>query len=136
MLVSRNLKWKLILFYSWVDLFYYTLLAIIVFLIHDYYKILDLSIPFNTIAALSTALAIYLGFKNNNAYDRWWEARKIWGLLVNYSRVWEREVHILIRNNQPENEVAFKEFQKKFNVQEGGHACRTFSLNLPATIPP
>jgi putative membrane protein len=113
MLVSRNLKWKLILFYSWVDLFYYTLLAIIVFLIHDYYKILDLSIPFNTIAALSTALAIYLGFKNNNAYDRWWEARKIWGSLVNYSRVWEREVRILIRNNQPENEVAFKEFQKK-----------------------
>ncbi|TIL70040.1 MAG: hypothetical protein E5Y81_17900, partial [Mesorhizobium sp.] len=28
------------------------------------------------------ALSIYLGFRNNAAYDRWWEARKLWGQLV------------------------------------------------------
>ncbi|MGV3591509.1 MAG: bestrophin family protein [Gammaproteobacteria bacterium] len=27
-------------------------------------------------------LSIYLGFRNNAAYDRWWEARKLWGQLV------------------------------------------------------
>ncbi len=33
------------------------------------------------------ALAFYLGFKNNSAYDRLWEARKIWGGgIVNASR--------------------------------------------------
>jgi putative membrane protein len=133
MLVSRNLKLKLILFYTWRNLLYYTLLAIIVFLIHDYYKIADISIPFNTIAALSTALAIFLGFKNNNAYDRWWEARKIWGLLVNYSRVWEREVRILIRNNQPENEAIFKAFQKKMVYRHIGfvNALRVY-LRTPS----
>lgn len=35
--------------------------------------------PFTLIAV---TLSIYLGFRNNAAYDRWWEARKLWGQLV------------------------------------------------------
>ncbi len=31
---------------------------------------------------LGVALSIYLGFRNNAAYERWWEARKLWGQLV------------------------------------------------------
>jgi ion channel-forming bestrophin family protein len=31
---------------------------------------------------LGVALSIFLGFRNNAAYDRWWEARKLWGQLV------------------------------------------------------
>ncbi len=31
---------------------------------------------------LGVALSIFLGFRNNSAYDRWWEARKLWGQLV------------------------------------------------------
>src|SRR5215831_2603168 len=33
-------------------------------------------------ALLGVALSIYLSFRNNAAYDRWWEARKLWGALV------------------------------------------------------
>jgi putative membrane protein len=33
-------------------------------------------------------VAFYVGFKNNQAYDRMWEARKIWGAIVNSSRAW------------------------------------------------
>ena len=36
--------------------------------------------------ALSFALALLIGFRINQAYDRWWEARKLWGALVNVSR--------------------------------------------------
>jgi putative membrane protein len=35
---------------------------------------------------IGTALAFLIGFRNNSAYDRWWEARKIWGKLINDSR--------------------------------------------------
>jgi putative membrane protein len=39
---------------------------------------------------LGVTLSIYLVFRNNAAYDRWWEARKLWGQLVfdirNFSR--------------------------------------------------
>lgn len=52
----------------------------------------SVGIPFSAIAALGGALAIFLGFRNNSAYDRWWEARKIWGALVNDSRSFGRQV--------------------------------------------
>lgn len=131
MLVDRNLKLKLIFFYTWKDLLYYTVLATAVFLLHDYYKIVNLSIPFNTIAALSTALAIFLGFKNNSAYDRWWEARKVWGTLVNFSRVWEREVSILLTSKKPEEQTEIKELKRKLVFRHIGfvNAFRVYLRN-------
>jgi ion channel-forming bestrophin family protein len=51
---------------------------------------------------IGVTLSIYLGFRNNAAYDRWWEARKLWGQLVfdirNLSRatvslIEDRETH-------------------------------------------
>lgn len=43
-------------------------------------------IPTLPISLLGTAVAFNVGFKNNNAYDRSWEARKIYGGIVNSSR--------------------------------------------------
>lgn len=63
-------------------------------------------VPFNAIAALGSALAIFLGFRNNSAYDRWWEARKIWGALINDSRSWCRQVLAWIAPLDSEPEAA------------------------------
>jgi putative membrane protein len=49
---------------------------------------------------LGTAIAFFIGFNNNQAYDRWWEARKIWGALVNDSRSFAR--NLLAYVNQDE----------------------------------
>ena len=40
---------------------------------------------------LGAALAFFIGFNNNQAYDRWWEARTVWGAIVNESRTWARQ---------------------------------------------
>lgn len=47
-----------------------------------------LAIPWLPIALLGTAVAFIVGFKNNASYDRLWEARRIWGAIVNASRSW------------------------------------------------
>jgi ion channel-forming bestrophin family protein len=111
MIITRNIKWNLILFYTWKSLLYYTLLSIVVYLLHDYFRVANLSVPFTAITAIGTALAIYLGFKNNSAYERWWEARKLWGSLINYSRVLQRQINCFIVSEKiDEQEVAlFKE---------------------------
>lgn len=44
------------------------------------------SIPWQPLSVIGIAVAFYLGFKNNSSYDRTWEARKIWGAIVNHSR--------------------------------------------------
>ena len=45
---------------------------------------------------IGLAISIFLGFRNNVAYDRFWEGRKLWGQLVNNSRSFARQVTTLI----------------------------------------
>lgn len=48
------------------------------------------ALPFSIAATLGGALAIFIGFRNNSAYGRWWEARTLWGGIVNGTRVLAR----------------------------------------------
>ncbi|MEN0067893.1 MAG: bestrophin family ion channel [Myxococcota bacterium] len=54
---------------------------------------------------LGLTLAIFLAFRNNACYDRWWEGRKLWGQLVNESRSYVRLVLTLISGDDPEVKV-------------------------------
>ncbi len=47
-----------------------------------------LAVPTLPMSLVGIAVAFYLGFKNNASYERLWEARKIWGAIVNASRSW------------------------------------------------
>jgi putative membrane protein len=53
---------------------------------------LSVAIPIAIPALLGTAISILLGFRTNSAYDRWWEARKVWGAIVNDARTLARQV--------------------------------------------
>ncbi|MBW7467769.1 hypothetical protein K0O23_11875 [Pontibacter aydingkolensis] len=128
MIVRRNLSWRGILHYAWKSLLYYLVLAVVVYLVHDHFEVAYLSIPFNTVTALSTALAIFLGFKSNSAYERWWEGRKIWGLLVNYSRAWTRQVITMVIPSEEAEAAAAKELQRRMVYRHIAfvHALRVF----------
>lgn len=58
-----------------------------------------LHLPWLPIGLLGTAVAFIAGFKNNASYDRLWEARKIWGGIVNSSRSWTIMVKDFITND-------------------------------------
>ena len=47
-------------------------------------------------SVLGVALSLFLGFRNNAAYDRWWEARKLWGGLVADMRALARELDLFV----------------------------------------
>lgn len=53
-----------------------------------YFGYIHFKIPWVPVSVIGTAVAFYVGFKNNQSYDRMWEARKIWGGIVNESRSW------------------------------------------------
>jgi len=54
------------------------------------------TLPFTLIGL---ALGIFLGFRNNTSYDRFWEGRKLWGALVNTTRSITRQILTLV--NEP-----------------------------------
>lgn len=45
------------------------------------------------------ALSLFLGFRNNAAYDRWWEARKLWGGLLADIRALSRDARMFVRGD-------------------------------------
>ncbi|WP_347302968.1 bestrophin family ion channel [Croceibacterium sp. TMG7-5b_MA50] len=47
-------------------------------------------------STFGVALSLFLGFRNNAAYDRWWEARKLWGGLLADMRNLAREVELFV----------------------------------------
>ncbi len=51
-----------------------------------YFQLDEYAINATIPVVFGTAIAIFLGFRTNSAYERWWEARKIWGLIVGDSR--------------------------------------------------
>ena len=67
-----------------------------------------IDVPIAIPAMLGTALSILLGFRTASAYDRWWEARKFWGSIVNDSRTFAREVLTLLEYDEGERPVEFQ----------------------------
>ena len=65
-------------------------------------------LPGIPVTILGGALAIFLGFRNSSAYDRWWEARKVWGAVVNNSRSFGLELitYPIGKSNQEEEVIA------------------------------
>lgn len=66
------------------DLLFTVLFSLLVHFVNKY--ILEINLPLSIGAFLGTAIALLLSFKLSQSYDRWWEARKIWGAIVNDSR--------------------------------------------------
>lgn len=50
------------------------------------YYVLPFRAPSLPLTIFGSALALFLGFRSNSAYQRWWEARTLWGAMINASR--------------------------------------------------
>lgn len=66
--------------------------TVVVWELYKHVHYTRISIPLSVPAILGTVLSLLLGFRSNQAYDRWWEARHIWGAIVNDSRTLARQV--------------------------------------------
>ncbi|NER37347.1 MAG: hypothetical protein F6J93_25835 [Oscillatoria sp. SIO1A7] len=71
-------------------------------------SILHPSIPVNWPILSSVVPNIVLGlllvFRTNTAYDRFWEGRKLWGVLVSTARNFSRQVWVAVDEKEPKDE--------------------------------
>jgi putative membrane protein len=74
------------------------------------------------LAPLGSALTIFLAFRANAAYGRWWEARQLWGALVNTSRSLARQFLTLIDDNS-ESDLKLKQQLVRYQISFA-HALR------------
>jgi putative membrane protein len=71
--------------------------SLLVWELYEHVHSTRISIPLSVPAILGTVLSLLLGFRSNQAYDRWWEARHIWGAIVNDSRTLARQVLVFMQ---------------------------------------
>lgn len=101
MYTRRSVRLGIVVRFGWKILLASAVWAILVVLTHSYLMSngIDCSLPIAPIGTIGVAVAFYVGFKNSQSYDRFWEARKIWGGIVNVSRAWSNQVISLVSSH-------------------------------------
>lgn len=91
------------------DLLIVSIFSSVVYFFSKY--LIDLNIPISIGTFLGTAIALLLSFKLSQSYDRWWEARKIWGSIVNDSRTFVIQLKAFSKNKDKEliNKMAYRQ---------------------------
>ncbi len=105
MYIKRNISWGIILRYAWKNLVFFTLWAASIFAAYYFLDWKHIDVPFQPLTVIGIAVAFYIGFKNSQSYDRFWEARKIWGGIVNYSRTWANNVLSFVEDDHETKRV-------------------------------
>ncbi|MES2560471.1 MAG: bestrophin family ion channel [Bacteroidota bacterium] len=111
MLLTQTIPASYILNKVKYDLIYVLIVSLFVLFITERYKEMLPEMPLTIPAFIGTAISVLLSFKLSQSYDRWWEARKVWGAIVNDSRSFVIQLQTLTArgNNTIIKKVAFRQ---------------------------
>ena len=85
--ILEDIKWRLIFVVG---------NAVIITLLHEIFDAEGQWLSMTPFSLVGLALGIFLGFRNNTSYDRFWEGRKLWGGVVNTARTITRRILTLV----------------------------------------
>lgn len=107
MYLSRAITIRGLFQFGWRQCALFAAISTLVCVLYLHFDLTFVSVGYLPFGTVVTAMAILLGFRNNSAYGRWWEARKVWGGLVNQSRMWSAQVTTcLVAADGQQEEVA------------------------------
>ena len=111
----------------WLRTIIITAISIVVTIIYEEVPQLHYSLTSTPFTLVGLPLGIFLGFRNNTAYDRFWEGRKLWGALVNTTRSITRQILTLIEVQPdavqgPETAEEIRQFETRFTHLVVGYA--------------
>ncbi|WP_228236200.1 bestrophin family protein [Allomuricauda sp. M10] len=84
-----------------ISLLTVTLIGVVVDVFPLFFPGILPDIPISIATTLGIAISILISFKVNQSYDRWWEARKVWGEIVNDSRTLVLQLKMYADANNP-----------------------------------
>lgn len=115
----NNIKWQILFVITF---------ALAVGFLHLRPEFKGIDIPLNILTLLGTIVTILLAFRTSQSYERWWEARTIWGAIVNDSRTLTRTVLQFLPENESVERKKFAERQIIF-VNALGETLRKVPLS-------
>ena len=112
---KRYTTFEMVLWTRYETLLFFIIIAVWV-AAYYFFDLEWLRVPWTPLALIGTAVAFVIGFQNNAAYGRIWEARKIWGGIVNTSRTFGMFVQDMITNAHAAQQVPEKELEESIRV--------------------
>ncbi len=85
---GRRYSLREVVYWTRRDIIFYSIVGAIPTVLYAVVGWTWLTVPWVPIAMVGTAVAFIVSFKNNATYNRLWEARQIYGAIVNSSRTW------------------------------------------------
>lgn len=106
MLLKKNIPFQYVFGKIKYEIFLVAVYTLVIVLLHDRFNLKHMAIPLSVPMIMGTVISLLLAFRSNQAYDRWWEARTIWGAIVNDSRTFSRQVLSFIDNSYDSEEIS------------------------------
>ncbi|MCZ4279903.1 bestrophin family ion channel [Kiloniella laminariae] len=111
------------------------LMGFLVYLADEYFPDQVPNLTATPFVLLGVTLSIFLGFRNSASYERWWEARKLWGQLIIDTRsiarqaqtyIWDQGGDVMSVDEKYSREQEIKTHQRKITLLCTGfsHALR------------
>ncbi len=143
MFVKKNFKLRELVYFSGMTGVWFSVwsigvtvfIEILHYFSHQGYNVPDIKVPYLPISVVGTAVAFYVGFKNNSSYDRLWEARKIWGAIVNSSRMWAASVKGFVSNQFRDDDLSDDEIYFWHRKLIYRHIAWLYTLRSQLLIP-
>jgi putative membrane protein len=107
MLLKENIPLKYVFGKIKYEVLLVAVYTLFIVLLHNQFKLTNMEIPLAVPMIMGTVISLLLAFRSNQAYDRWWEARTIWGAIVNDSRSLSRQILSFIDDR--EETIPFRE---------------------------
>lgn len=103
-------SYKISEFISWTrrNILWLLLIGTIPTILYQVFGLRWLSVPWPIVAFLGTAAAFVVGFKNQQTYNRTWEARETWGAIISASRAWAMLCRDFIGDRDSAQEVIYR----------------------------
>ena len=133
MFIRKNLTLFQLIRFTWYHLIWMTIWGAFVVSMYSVFHVRWISIPWLPISVIGIATSFFVGFKANSSYDRLWEARKIWGSIVNNSRKWASTVKVYIHDENLSNEALMVHKKRLIKRQVAWLYALRSQLLQPAT---
>lgn len=99
---SAHKSFVALVHYLKLEVIYSLIYASAIYYLYEHHNLSFLaSFSFIPVGFFGAILSVFLAFRNNNSYGRWWEARQLWGELVNSSRQFGLQTMTLVAPQDP-----------------------------------
>jgi putative membrane protein len=126
MIVTGKVSLPRVVLNLWRPLTFVFAVAVVVTALHEKFAARWIAVETTPFTVVGLALSIFIGFRNNTVYSRYWEARTLWGALINASRTLARQLVTYVAPVDPGESAEARAFVREVLLRHIGfvHAFR------------